>query len=242
MFRLSVFVSVLVLMLSAVVPAQAQTAPTAAPCQFILGFKSLHDMDPADIGDCMDNQAFADNGDAQQHTTKGLMAWRKADNYTAFTNGYMTWINGPGGLVSRLNTVRFPWESTAPISTPVPSGTSSSSGTPAATPTPSGTPGPSATVIITDNGFQPETANIVTGGSVTWINEGTRTHSASSVPGQAPLPFDTGGLNPKQSTSLRFGQPGIYNYISQPDCLSGNQPGFNCKSYTVSAVGPKVQF
>lgn len=89
------------------IPAYAQTAPT---CQFILGFKTLQGLDPTDIGDCIDNQAFAPNGDAQQHTTKGLMAWRKADNWTAFTNGYVTWINGPGGLVSRLNTDRFPWE------------------------------------------------------------------------------------------------------------------------------------
>ncbi|HEX6513521.1 MAG TPA: hypothetical protein VF157_14555, partial [Chloroflexota bacterium] len=91
----------------------AASAQTTAPCQFILGFKTLHDLDPTDIGDCQENQAFAPNGDAQQHTAKGLMAWRKADNWTAFTNGYTTWINGPTGLVSRLNTDRFPWEAPA---------------------------------------------------------------------------------------------------------------------------------
>lgn len=93
-----------------------------APCQFVLGFKTLHDLGSGDIGDCTDNQAFAPNGDAQQHTTKGLMAWRKADNWTAFTNGYMTWINGPNGLVSRLNTDRFPWEGdqASPVPTPTP--------------------------------------------------------------------------------------------------------------------------
>ncbi len=94
-------------------PAAAAPAPSAGGCQFILGFASLHSLDPADIGDCQDNQAFAGNGDAQQHTTKGLMAWRKADNWTAFTNGYMTWINGPGGLVSRLNTQRCSFEGDA---------------------------------------------------------------------------------------------------------------------------------
>ncbi len=91
-----------------VVPsAAAQTAPR---CQFVMGFKTLHDSLPATTGECTDNQAFAANGDAQQPTTTGLMVWRKADNWTAFTNGYMTWISGPGGLVSRLNTQRFPWE------------------------------------------------------------------------------------------------------------------------------------
>ena len=89
----------------------AAAAPAAAEgCQFVLGFKSLHDLDPTDIGDCQDNQAFAANGDAQQHTARGLMAWRKADNWTAFTNGNQTWINGPIGLQARLNTQRFSWE------------------------------------------------------------------------------------------------------------------------------------
>jgi photosystem II stability/assembly factor-like uncharacterized protein len=96
-------------------PAVAATAtpapgPTAGPCQFILGFATLHNLDPTDVGDCVDNQTFAANGDAQQHTTNGLLAWRKADNWTAFTNGYRTWVNGPNGLVKRLNTQRFSWE------------------------------------------------------------------------------------------------------------------------------------
>jgi hypothetical protein len=84
--------------------------PAAGPCQFILGFATLQTLDAADVGTCIDNQAFAANGDAQQHTSKGLLAWRKADNWTAFTNGYWTWINGPSGLVKRLNTQRYSWE------------------------------------------------------------------------------------------------------------------------------------
>jgi hypothetical protein len=108
MSKLLAAVAVVVALSSAVPLVSAQTAPPA--CTFVLGFQTLHDLDPQDIGDCIDNQTFAANGDAQQHTTKGLMAWRKADNWTAFTNGYMTWINGPTGLVSRLNTDRFPWE------------------------------------------------------------------------------------------------------------------------------------
>ena len=83
----------------------------AASCQFILGFQALHDLAPAAIGDCLDNQYLGNaDGDQWQDTTNGLMVWRKADNFTAFTNGYMTWINGPDGLAHRLNTDRFPWE------------------------------------------------------------------------------------------------------------------------------------
>src|SRR5712692_10425674 len=106
-------------------PASAQTPP---PCQFVLGFKALHELAPADVGECLDNQASAANGDALQHTTKGLMAWRKADNWTAFTNGYETWINGPAGLARRLNTDRFPWEAVAPPAAAAPAGNANAIG------------------------------------------------------------------------------------------------------------------
>jgi hypothetical protein len=62
------------------------------------------------VGQCVENQHFASNGDAQQKTTGGLLAWRKADNWTAFTDGFHTWVNGPRGIQQRLNTERFAWE------------------------------------------------------------------------------------------------------------------------------------
>jgi len=83
----------------------------AANCQYLLGFAALHELTPVEVGDCLDNEGHNPaNGDGLQHTTNGLMAWRKADNWTAFTNGYQTWINGPNGLAKRLNTERFSWE------------------------------------------------------------------------------------------------------------------------------------
>jgi len=86
------------------------TSPVQADsCQFILGFATLASEIPQ-VGQCQDNQTFAANGDALQHTTGGLLVWRKADNFTAFTNGYQSWVNGPGGLELRLNSQRFPWE------------------------------------------------------------------------------------------------------------------------------------
>jgi hypothetical protein len=88
-------------------------APAAANanCAYILGFATLHDLLPGVIGGCLDNQAFAANGDALQHSTGGLLVWRKADNWTAFTDGYRTWVNGPLGVQQRLNSERFSWES-----------------------------------------------------------------------------------------------------------------------------------
>lgn len=83
----------------------------AAPCQFVLGFAALHDALPGQVGTCLEDQAFTASGDAVQHTTGGLLVWRQADNWTAFTDGYHAWVNGPRGIQRRLNTERFPWES-----------------------------------------------------------------------------------------------------------------------------------
>jgi hypothetical protein len=83
----------------------------AANCTFVLGFRALHDLIPGVVGDCATNEAHGANGDGLQMTSRGLLVWRKADNFTAFTDGYRTWVNGPFGLQTRLNTARFPWES-----------------------------------------------------------------------------------------------------------------------------------
>src|SRR6185312_2994233 len=74
-------------------------AYTPAPtCRFVLGFAALHAALPAAVGDCLDNERHAANGDGVQHTTRGLLVWRKASNTTAFTNGYSTWLVAPPPL------------------------------------------------------------------------------------------------------------------------------------------------
>ena len=79
-----------------------------AHCEFRLGFATLRDLIGHEtVGECLENEHYNAIGDSNQQTTGGLMAWRKADNWTAFTDGYRTWINGPNGLVQRLNTERF---------------------------------------------------------------------------------------------------------------------------------------
>ena len=83
----------------------------AAGCQLVLGFQTMSAL--VDVGACLDDQGTQPNGDATQHTTRGLLVWRKADNWTAFTDGYRTWIIGPFGLQSRLSTERFDWETVA---------------------------------------------------------------------------------------------------------------------------------
>jgi hypothetical protein len=91
--------------------AGGNVAQAAQPCVFTLGFQTLHDMIPNVVGSCIENEWHnAENGDGLQRTTTGLLVWRKADNWTAFTDGTQTWINGPMGLQSRSNNERFPWE------------------------------------------------------------------------------------------------------------------------------------
>src|SRR5512142_172831 len=86
-------------------PTYAADSPT-----FNLGFKTLADQIPDIAGSPIESEHYGANGDSLQQTTKGLMVWRKADNWTAFTDGTTTWINGPFGLQSRSNSDRFDWE------------------------------------------------------------------------------------------------------------------------------------
>ena len=97
--------------ISATVPTSAQ----AASCEFVAGFRMLHDLIPNIVGNCLDNEHYTAAGDGVQDTTGptghgGLLVWQKASNLTSFTDGYRTWILGPNGLEVRLNTQRFPWE------------------------------------------------------------------------------------------------------------------------------------
>ncbi len=78
--------------------------------QFMMGFGTMASMMGDLAGQPVEDEWHGANGDGLQRTTAGMMVWRKADNWTAFTNGYMTWVNGPYGLQMRLNSERFPWE------------------------------------------------------------------------------------------------------------------------------------
>jgi hypothetical protein len=138
-------------------------------CSFVGGFARLRELVGSDkIGNCLEDEHFnAENGNAEQRTTGGLFVWRKADNFTAFTDGGTTWVNGPDGLQSRPNNERFSWEkdpvtsaSTAPVAssaspaTPTPTVAASpaaASPVPAAAapPAPPASPTPTATPAAT---------------------------------------------------------------------------------------------
>ena len=147
------------------------TSISAAECQFVLGFNTLRDLIGHDIvGECLENEHYEENGDSLQQTTGGLLVWRKADNWTAFTDGYRTWINGPNGLVQRLNTARFEWEHDyAPgggIATP--------------TPGPLPTPAPPASVDtlteLTPPSIEAVNRTKAVIRSLAWVQDGISTH------------------------------------------------------------------
>jgi hypothetical protein len=87
------------------------TLAQPAGCQFTLGFATLHSLIPAVVGGCLEDAHYAgDTGDGLQQTTNGLLVWRKSDNWTAFTDGNRSWVNGPLGLEQRDNSGRLWWE------------------------------------------------------------------------------------------------------------------------------------
>src|SRR5687768_14682546 len=106
------------LLLAVVAVAGQMSAPGQAAaqsaCDFKLGFRAIAEKLPEAVGSCLENEHFNPaNGDSLQRTTRGLLVWRKSDNFTAFTDGHRSWVAGPFGLQSRLNTERFDWEQAA---------------------------------------------------------------------------------------------------------------------------------
>lgn len=91
----------------AALPRQAN----AQACTFTLGFAQVAALIPDVVASCTSGVTFnGQTGDALQSTTRGLLVWRKSDNFTAFTDGATSWVNGPLGLQTRASSERFWWE------------------------------------------------------------------------------------------------------------------------------------
>jgi hypothetical protein len=99
------------LLLAALGGVSTARAQSSQQCDYVLGFGELHVRLPTTVGPCLENEHHNPvNGDAIQQTAGGLLVWRKADNWTAFTDGSSTWINGPFGVQQRRNDQRLWWE------------------------------------------------------------------------------------------------------------------------------------
>ncbi len=164
MKRLALLATPVLLFVALVLPILAPVPAAADTPRFVLGFKLLADQIPDIVGTPLEDEHFnPDNGDSLQQTTKGLMVWRKYDNWTAFTNGYETWINGPEGVQSRLNGQLLPWETPAPTPSPTPTPMpATATPLPTATPVPTATPQPTATPVpVVQPVYVPPTATPV---------------------------------------------------------------------------------
>ena len=96
-------------------PAAEASSIVAQPgidCDFTLGFAAVRDLlSPAVVGDCVENERFiAGNGNSEQRTTNGMLAYTALYGYVRFIGSDTTWIVGPEGLVQRPNNERFEWE------------------------------------------------------------------------------------------------------------------------------------
>ena len=136
-------------------------ASAQEPCRFVQGFATVRErIGAAKVGACLeDERVNPENGNTEQRTSGGLLVWRKVDSITAFTDGSTTWVNGPDGLQTRLNSERFSWErdpvrpsgptaAASPAPNPVVSRPASSpQAAPAATQAPAASPAASPAVI-----------------------------------------------------------------------------------------------
>ena len=108
-YRLPWFAVIVLIGTALAAPPVLAGQRSAADCTFILGFKTLKGLiaaaeGPATVGECVENQRFDAHGNAEQRTAGGIMVWRKAGNWTAFSDGYRTWVNqGEDGLAVHIN-------------------------------------------------------------------------------------------------------------------------------------------
>jgi amicyanin len=67
-------------------------------------------------------------------------------------------------------------------------------------------------VTIDDPAFSPAALTITAGDTVTWTNNDTMIHTATSTTGA----FDSGDLDPGDAFSFTFTTPGTYDYMCMP--------------------------
>ena len=83
----------------------------AAQCEIRPRFRVLAEALPELIGNCVASEALnGETGDIEQPVDGGVLVLRSADNTPVFTDGWQTWVAGPNGIETRLNSERLAWE------------------------------------------------------------------------------------------------------------------------------------
>ena len=98
----------------------------------------------------------------------------------------------------------------APTTAPTTATTAPRAATAATTPmaTTGSTTAMSSTVSIGDFTFEPADLHVPVGATVTWTNDHTQPHTATSAGN-----FDTGAIQPGESKTVTFDEAGTYSYI-----------------------------
>ncbi|MCL6647831.1 MAG: hypothetical protein K6U89_05810 [Chloroflexi bacterium] len=91
--------------LAVVLSAATFTAFTLAPvanaqaaCQYVLGFAEFQGAIPTVVGQCAGPVVHNAQGDGYQLTANGVLVWRKATNFTGFSDGSNIWYATPTGV------------------------------------------------------------------------------------------------------------------------------------------------
>ena len=66
-------------------------------------------------------------------------------------------------------------------------------------------------IVIKDFEYLPDDCQVAAGTMLTFVNEDTVQHTATSRPA-TPVAFDTGNINPNESATVTFTKAGVYNY------------------------------
>ena len=83
----------------------------AAQCEIRPRFRVLAEALPELIGNCVASEALnGETGDIEQPVDGGVLVLRSADSTPVFTDGWQSWVAGPNGIETRLNSERLAWE------------------------------------------------------------------------------------------------------------------------------------
>lgn len=89
----------------------AASTVEATDYQFVLEDRPLTDLvGHAIVGECLESGNCIGSSNSEQLSSVDLLAWHRAGNGAAFTDGYRAGIRGSNGLGQRLNTGCSPWE------------------------------------------------------------------------------------------------------------------------------------
>ncbi len=68
-----------------------------------------------------------------------------------------------------------------------------------------------STIVIDTFKYEPGNCQVAAGTTLTFRNEDTVDHTATSLPG-TPAAFDTGNIGVNKSATIAFSAPGVYRY------------------------------